>query len=105
MGSESVVLPGITILFFYSFSDHLEAMFGEGMPPAPWDTEHKYQLHDLRIFFEDKEKGKLYSVDHSNTLSQVLSDPRYIGITVVVQMSILFLQLLYQHSYDTVVPP
>lgn len=59
------------------FGDHLEAMFGEGVPPAPWDTEHKYQLHALRIFFEDKEKEKLCSVDHSNTLSQVLSDPRY----------------------------
>ncbi|XP_045111534.1 tetratricopeptide repeat protein 4-like [Portunus trituberculatus] len=59
------------------FSDHLEVIFGEGAPPAPWDTEQKYQYQNLKIFFEDKEKEKLYSVDSSWTLSQALSDPRY----------------------------
>lgn len=78
---------------FFSFSDHLEVMFGEDVPPAPWDTEHKYQLQNLRVFFEDKEKEKLCSVDQSSTLSQVLSDPRYIKkikaftITFIVWMS------------------
>lgn len=60
-----------------NFCDHLEVMFGEGVPSAPWDTEHKYQLLDLRVFFEDREKEKLCSVDPTWTLSQVLSDPRY----------------------------
>ena len=60
----------------HSLIDHLEVMFGEGVPPAPWDAAHKYQLQDLKVFFEDKEKEKLCSVDPSQTLSQVLSDPR-----------------------------
>ncbi|XP_053649717.2 tetratricopeptide repeat protein 4 isoform X1 [Cherax quadricarinatus] len=57
--------------------DHLEVIFGKEAAPAPWDTEHKYQVNNLHVFFEDKEKTKLCKVDPNQTLQQVLRDPRY----------------------------
>lgn len=78
------MLNDIIYINAHSFCDHLEVMFGEGVPSAPWDTEHKYQLLDLRVFFEDREKEKLCSVDPTWTLSQVLSDPRYIFILSLI---------------------
>ncbi|XP_045608799.1 tetratricopeptide repeat protein 4 [Procambarus clarkii] len=56
--------------------DHLEVIFGKNAPPAPWDTEKKYQLEKLHVYFEDKEKEKLCKIDPCQTLQQILTDPR-----------------------------
>lgn len=60
------------------FCDHLEAMFGADMSPAPWDTDHAYKSHSLNLFFEDQKKNKLCEVDPKLSLKQVLQNPRYV---------------------------
>ncbi|KAK3850514.1 hypothetical protein Pcinc_042787 [Petrolisthes cinctipes] len=57
--------------------DQLEAVFGDNVPPAPWDQQHKYRLQNLHVFFEDRQRAKLCRVDAHVTLAQTLSDPRY----------------------------
>lgn len=59
------------------FEDHLNVMFGEGTPAAPWDTERKYLPQNMVLYFEDQEKSKLYEVDPKKTLQQVLAHPKY----------------------------
>ncbi|KAK7076906.1 Tetratricopeptide repeat protein 4 [Halocaridina rubra] len=58
-------------------SDHLDVMLGPEAATAPWDIENKYLSQNLLLYFEDKEKEKLYEVDRNSTLLQVLTHPRY----------------------------
>ncbi|GCB70683.1 hypothetical protein scyTo_0008641 [Scyliorhinus torazame] len=55
------------------FIDHLSVMF-ENFPP--WDTEKKYKLNNLELYFEDEQREDLYQVDPMCTLRQVLSHDR-----------------------------
>lgn len=57
-------------------SDHLEVIFGEDAPPAPWDTEQKYRIQNLQVFFEDVGENTLCKVDPSQSLQRVLQDHR-----------------------------
>ncbi|XP_006977763.1 tetratricopeptide repeat protein 4 isoform X1 [Peromyscus maniculatus bairdii] len=57
------------------FVDHLKVMFSE----APsWDSEQKYYLDNLEIYFEDEDGAELYQVSPWSTLLQVLQHPRYL---------------------------
>ncbi|KAG7154203.1 tetratricopeptide repeat protein 4-like [Homarus americanus] len=57
--------------------DHLEDIFGNDAPCAPWDAEQKYRVESLKVFFEYKAKDQLCKIDLNQTLQQVLTDPRY----------------------------
>lgn len=60
------------------FGDHIEHMFGEGSEPVPWDRQRLFRPETLQIFFEDREKEKLYAVSQSSTLLEVLKHPKYL---------------------------
>jgi len=57
------------------FSEHLEVMFGAERPA--WDVEGKYKPGHLQVFFESKEKQRLYEVDISSTLLSALQHEDY----------------------------
>ncbi|KAK3592062.1 hypothetical protein CHS0354_019318 [Potamilus streckersoni] len=59
------------------FIDHLQDMFGPDVPPPPWDKEGTYTPDRLQVFYEDKEKVKLYKVKKEWTLLQCLQQKRY----------------------------
>ncbi|XP_076067448.1 DNA polymerase interacting tpr containing protein of 47kD isoform X2 [Oratosquilla oratoria] len=59
------------------FEDHLSAMFGNHVPPPPWDTEEKYKVENLLIYFEDYKANKLIPIDPAEQLYKVLMDSRY----------------------------
>ncbi|XP_062854149.1 tetratricopeptide repeat protein 4 [Trichomycterus rosablanca] len=58
-----------------SFIDHIAVMFGEELPP--WDTDRKYHLLNLQVFFEDHDSGHLYEVNPETSLLQILQHPRF----------------------------
>lgn len=58
------------------FSEHLEVMFGAERPA--WDVDGKYQPGQLQVFFENKEKQRLYEVDVSSTLLSALQHKHYV---------------------------
>ena len=58
------------------FSEHLEVMFGADRPA--WDVDDKYRPSHLQVFFESKERQRLYEVDVSSTLLSVLQHKRYV---------------------------
>ncbi len=63
-----------------TFADHLEAMFGAGAEPAPWDAERKYQSGRIKLYFEDNTSAsmpRLVQVDTGKTLGDLLGDKRY----------------------------
>ncbi|XP_068095119.1 tetratricopeptide repeat protein 4 [Hyperolius riggenbachi] len=57
------------------FRDHLTAMFSEDLPP--WDTDRKYQAHNLEIYFEDEVSECFYQVDPHCTLLEALQHSRF----------------------------
>ncbi|XP_071952443.1 tetratricopeptide repeat protein 4-like [Antedon mediterranea] len=59
-----------------SLQDHLEVMFGED-EFIEWDTEKKYDLNRLQVYFEDHNSQLLIKVNAHNTLKTILSDSRY----------------------------
>ncbi|KAL3869098.1 hypothetical protein ACJMK2_041823 [Sinanodonta woodiana] len=61
----------------HRFIDHLQDMFGPDVPPPPWDKEGFYTPDRLQIFYEDKEKEKLYKVNKEWTLLHCLQQKRY----------------------------
>jgi len=84
--------------------DHMEAMFGSDIPPAPWDTDHSYKSSDLCIFFEDVKKNKLCKVDPKMSLKQVLQDSRYVvkggtpGFIILVKDSKFFKEFIEKYK-------
>ncbi|XP_023558463.1 tetratricopeptide repeat protein 4 isoform X2 [Octodon degus] len=56
------------------FIDHLMVMFAE-IPS--WDSEQKYRVDNLEVYFEDEDRTELYQVPPRSTLLQVLQHPRY----------------------------
>ncbi|KAL5021245.1 hypothetical protein ScPMuIL_000400 [Solemya velum] len=57
--------------------DHINHMFGPDVEPAPWDKDRTYTPDKLEVYFEDREKEKLYKVDKSNTLLKCLQHKKY----------------------------
>lgn len=53
-----------------SFVDHLEIMFEE---TPLWDLEKKYNPTSIRLYYENRESGKLYTIDPHLSLKEVLS--------------------------------
>ncbi len=60
------------------FDDHLEAMFGSEIEPAPWDEEKKYLPDKIKLYFEDCNTSKLIEVEKSQSLQSVLSQGGYL---------------------------
>ncbi|XP_069009283.1 tetratricopeptide repeat protein 4 [Embiotoca jacksoni] len=56
------------------FLDHLAVMFEE-LPT--WDTDRKYSIQNLQLYFEDEEKEKLYEVDPEASLLKTLQRKRF----------------------------
>ncbi|KAI0209497.1 Tetratricopeptide repeat protein 4 [Lamellibrachia satsuma] len=59
-----------------SFADQLEMMFPMDGEPQIWDKENKYRAPNCQIFFEDREKDKLYPINMTSTLESVLKNKR-----------------------------
>jgi hypothetical protein len=58
-----------------TFEDHFNVMFAE----APtWDSDKKYKVNSLRIYFENRRTGRLVSVSRKSTLLKVLQTEGYI---------------------------
>lgn len=76
-------------------SDHLYAMFDTESPS--WDTERKYQVASIEIYFEDASCGKLCLVQNNSRLGDVLSDSRLL----VKQRTPSFIILSKKSSFRT----
>ncbi|XP_068676608.1 tetratricopeptide repeat protein 4-like [Montipora foliosa] len=76
-------------------SDHLYAMLEEESPS--WDTERKYQVASIEVYFEDALRGKLCLVQISKRLKEVLSDYRL----MVRQRTPSFIILSKKSSFRT----
>ncbi|KAK2555055.1 Tetratricopeptide repeat protein 4 [Acropora cervicornis] len=76
-------------------SDHLYAMFDAESPS--WDTERKYQVASIEIYFEDASCEKLCLVQNSSRLGDVLSDSRLL----VKQRTPSFIILSKKSSFRT----
>ena len=80
-------------LYFHRFSHHLNIMF-ESRPD--WDRDGEYVPDKLNIYYENKTDNKLYHVEQSVTLRQVLSRNRSVKNNVYLfkmnnyNMSIFF---------------
>lgn len=53
--------------------DQLEELFSE---PPEWDTESRYTLQNINIYFEDKNTCSLHKVNVQHSLGQILQDKR-----------------------------
>ncbi|XP_011667766.2 tetratricopeptide repeat protein 4 [Strongylocentrotus purpuratus] len=59
------------------FLDHLEVMFSLEEAPPEWDPERKYQVKNLKVYFEDYDAGKLVELKADPPLKTALQHPRY----------------------------
>lgn len=57
-----------------SFSEHLQVMFEEH---PPWDVKKKYTAHNIRMYYENIESGKLYPVEPHKSLKEILSQETF----------------------------
>lgn len=57
--------------------DHLNHMFGVEVEPPPWDKSKRYTPDSINVYFEDREKEKLFKVGKDLTLLEVLKHERY----------------------------
>jgi hypothetical protein len=60
-----------------TFSDHLAEMFPPKVPSPAWDTERKYALGNLQVFYQIVETGEKVIVPLRKTLKSLLSHARY----------------------------
>lgn len=44
----------------------------------PWDEEKKYTAHNIRMYYENIESGKLYPVETHKPLKEILSQETYV---------------------------
>ena len=54
----------------FRFLDQLKEMFEQA---PPWDAESKYNVSSIRIYYENIESGKMYTVNPNSSLKTVLS--------------------------------
>nr|XP_054764245.1 tetratricopeptide repeat protein 4-like [Lytechinus pictus] len=59
------------------FIDHLVVMFSSKEAPPEWDQERKYQVTNLKVYFEDYDERKLVELNADLTLKAGLQHPRY----------------------------
>eukprot|EP00040_Diaphanoeca_grandis_P005905 m.35044 g.35044 ORF g.35044 m.35044 type:complete len:434 (+) comp17075_c0_seq1:183-1484(+) len=96
-----------------SFEDHLGSMFPAKGSQIPWDSDRKYKITDLEIYFESQPKKTksghtktdLVKVDGRLTLLEAMRDPRYTivdftpGFFVCVKGSPFLEMFLKDHDY------
>jgi len=58
-----------------SFSEHLQLMFEEH---PPWDMKKKYTAHNIHMYYENTESGKLYPVELHKPLKEILSQETFV---------------------------
>lgn len=58
--------------------DHLNHMFGVDVDPPPWDKNKRYTPATISVYFEDKEREKVYKVGKDLTLLEVLKHKRFV---------------------------
>jgi len=44
----------------------------------PWDVKKKYTAHNIRMYYENIESGKLYPVEPHKSLKEILSQETYV---------------------------
>ena len=73
---------------YFSFSEHLQLMFEEH---PPWDMKKKYTAHNIHMYYENTESGKLYPVELHKPLKEILSQETYVFILHhIANINILF---------------
>ncbi|XP_012341769.1 DNA polymerase interacting tetratricopeptide repeat-containing, protein of 47 kDa [Apis florea] len=55
--------------------EQLEQLFNE---PPEWDSQKRYILQNINVYFEGKDKCSLYKVDIRQSLGKILQDERFI---------------------------
>ncbi|XP_029055707.2 DNA polymerase interacting tetratricopeptide repeat-containing, protein of 47 kDa [Osmia bicornis bicornis] len=55
--------------------EQLEQLFNE---PPEWDTERRYTLQNINVYFEGKDKCSIHKVNAHHSLEKILQDERFI---------------------------
>ncbi|XP_076248791.1 DNA polymerase interacting tpr containing protein of 47kD [Calliopsis andreniformis] len=56
-------------------TEQLEQLFSE---PPEWDTQHRYTLQNINVYFEGKDKCSIHKVNILDSLGKILQDKRFI---------------------------
>ena len=56
-------------------AEQLEQLFSE---PPEWDTERRYTLQNINVYFEGKDKCSVHKVNIHRSLGEILQDERFI---------------------------
>lgn len=70
-----------------SFLDHLEVMFGQ--EPVPWDTERRYNLDTIEIYYETAITKQLKQVAPDANLRSVLASKDYVVVSGTPSFTVL----------------